>query len=122
MDLYFLWLNLDNKIENSYKAIIGKANKTCEITSGGVNITATTKEINIAYFLLFAKSWGVTIPLLVKSNNKTGNSKQIPKANINFITNDKYSEILGSNSIGKDPFIALIWKDIKKSHANGITT
>ena len=48
------------------------------------------------------------MPLLVRSNNKTGYSKQIPKANINFITNDKYSEILGSNSIGNDPLIPVI--------------
>ena len=78
------------------------------MTSGGVNIAATTKDINIAYFLFFAKSWEVIIPLLVKSNNKTGNSKHIPNANINFITKDKYSEILGSNSIGKDPSIPVI--------------
>ena len=108
-------------IENSYKTIIGKANKTWEITSGGVSIAATTKDINIAYFLLFAKSWGVIIPLLVKSSNRTGNSKHIPNANINFITKDKYSEILGSNSIGKDPSIPVIWNEIKKSQANGIT-
>ena len=61
------------------------------------------------------------MPLLVKSNNRTGNSKHIPNANINFITKDKYSEILGSSSIGKDPSIPVIWNDIKKSQANGIT-
>ena len=61
------------------------------------------------------------MPLLVKSNNRTGNSKHIQNANINFISKDKYSEILGSNSIGKDPSIPVIWNEIKKSQANGIT-
>ena len=48
------------------------------------------------------------MPLFVRSKSNTGNSKQIPNAKISFITNDKYSEILGSNSIGKDPSTPVI--------------
>ena len=108
-------------MENSYNIIMGKANNTCEMTSGGVNIAATIKAIRIAYFLFSARSSGVKIPDFVKSNRITGNSKQIPNAKINFIINDKYSEILGSNSIGKAPSILVIWNEIKKSQAKGIT-
>ena len=59
---------------------------------------------------------------LTKSNNITGNSKHNPKANINFIIRDKYSEILGSNSIGSEPSTLVTWNERKKSQAKGITT
>ena len=43
------------------------------------------------------------------NNNKiTGNSKHNPNANINFIINERYSDILGSNSIGNDPSMLFI--------------
>ena len=90
-------------METSYKAIIGKASKICEMTSGGVRIAATTKAIRIAYFLLLARSSGVMIPVLTSNNNNTGNSKHNPKAKISFIINERYSDILGSNSIGREP-------------------
>ena len=113
--------NFENIREISYKAIIGKASKICEITSGGVKIAAITNAVKIAYFLLLAKSSGVIIPDLTSNNNITGNSKHNPKAKINFIIKDRYSEILGSNSIGNDPSTLLTWNERKKSHANGMT-
>ena len=100
---------------------MGSANNICEITSGGVKIAAITKAVKIAYFLLFAKSSGVMIPVLTSNNNITGNSKQRPNAKINFITKDKYSDIRGSSSIGREPSTPLTWNDKKKSHAKGIT-
>ena len=113
--------NFENIIEISYKAMIGKASKICEITSGGVKIAAITKAVKIAYFLLLAKSSGVIMPVLTSNNNITGNSKHNPKAKINFIIKDKYSDILGSNSIGNEPSTLLTWNERKKSQANGIT-
>ena len=118
---YFLFRNLENIIETSYKAIIGNASKIWDITSGGVKIAAITKAVKIAYFLLLAKSSGVIIPVLTSNNRITGNSKHNPNANISFIIKDKYSEILGSNSIGNEPFTLLTWNERKKSQARGIT-
>ena len=92
--------NFENIIEISYKAIIGKASKICEITSGGVKIAAITKAVKIAYFLLLAKSSGVIMPVLTSNNNITSNSKHNQKTKINFIIKDKSSDILGSNPIG----------------------
>ena len=102
--LYLLLLrNLEKIIDTSYKAIIGNASKICEITSGGVSIAAITKAVKIAYFLLLAKSSGVIIPVLTNNNKMTGNSKHNPKAKISFIIKERYSDILGSNSIGREP-------------------
>ena len=39
----------------------------------------------------------------------------VPQDHVDLTNNDKYSEILGSNSIGKEPSIPVIWNDIKKS-------
>ena len=107
-------MNFDNNIDISYKTIIGKANKTWEITSGGVKIAATIKADKIAYFLLFAKSLEVNIPALTSNSKITGNSKHNPKAKISFIIKARYSEILGSNSIGNEPSTPGAWKDKKK--------
>ena len=84
-------------------------------------MAAITKAVKIAYFLLLAKSAGVIMPVLTSNNNITGNSKHNPKANINFIIKDKYSDILGSNSIGNEPSTLLTWNERKKSQANGFT-
>ena len=85
-------------------------------------MAAITKAVKIAYFLLLDKSSGVIIPVLTSNNSITGNSKHSPKAKINFIIKDKYSDILGSSSIGSEPSTLLTWKDRKKSQAKGITT
>ena len=53
--------------------MIGNASKICEITSGGVRIAAITNAVNIAYFLLLARSSGVMIPVLTNNNKMTGN-------------------------------------------------
>jgi len=95
--------NLEKIIDTSYKAIIGNASKICEITSGGVSIAAITNAVKIAYFLLLARSSGVMIPVLTNNNRITGNSKHNPKAKISFIINERYSDILGSSSIGREP-------------------
>ena len=108
-------------MEISYKAIIGKASKIWEITSGGVKIAAITNAVKMAYFLLLAKSSGVMIPVFTSRSKITGNSKHNPKAKISFIIRDKYSDILGSNSIGREPSTLLTWNERKKSQANGIT-
>ena len=103
--LFYLLLlrNLEKIIDTSYNAIIGNASKICEITSGGVSIAAITKAVKIAYFLLLAKSSGVITPVLTNNNKMTGSSKHNPKAKISFIINERYSDILGSNSIGREP-------------------
>ena len=98
--LYIIFATI---IDSSYKMIIGVANITWLITSGGVSIAEAIKETKIAYRLFSANQLGVIIPDLTNNNNITGNSKLKPKANINLITNDKYSDILGSTSIGRAP-------------------
>ena len=64
---------------------------------------AITKAIKIAYFLLLARSSGVIIPVFTNNNKMTGNSKHNPKAKISFIISERYSDILGSISIGREP-------------------
>ena len=105
----------------SYNIIIGVANITWLITSGGVKMAAATNEVKIAYRLLEANPSGVTNPDFTSNNNTTGSSKLNPNANINLITSDKYSDILGSTSIGKAPWPGLISKDRKNCQAKGIT-
>ena len=74
------------------------------LAKGAVKATkAITKAVKIAYFLLLARSSGVIIPVLTSNNKMTGNSKHNPKAKMSFIINERYSDILGSSSIGSEP-------------------
>ena len=91
------------------------------MTSGGVKMAAAIKEIRMAYLLFEAKPSGVTKPDLTNKSKTTGNSKLKPKANISLITKDRYSDILGSTSIGSAPCPGLISNDRKNCQANGIT-
>ena len=75
------------------------ASITCDITSGGVRMAAAINAINTAYLRFLTMPSTVIIRAFANNNNKTGNSKAIPKAKINRITRLKYSEILGSTSI-----------------------
>lgn len=70
-------------------------------TSGGVRMAAKTKMAIMNTFLFFAKNWGVTMPILVRNRNTSGNSKTIPKAKIIRVMKDKYllMEIIGCKEL-----------------------
>ena len=57
-------------------------------------------------------------PVFTSKSKITGNSKHNPKAKISFIIKDKYSDILGSNSIGSEPSICDTWKEEKSHQGN----
>ena len=59
-------------IDSSYKIIIGVANITWLITSGGVSIAEAIKETKIAYRLFSASHLGVIKPDLTNNNKITG--------------------------------------------------
>ena len=101
--------------------MIGVASITWLITSGGVKIAEAINAINIAYFLLLASHSAVINPALINNNNIIGNWKHNPNAIINLITKDRYSEILGSISIGSVLNEEFISNDKKNSQARGIT-
>lgn len=109
-------------IEISYSSINGSASKNWLMTSGGVKIAAITNEKSMQYFLFEVNHLTSIIPILTRSSIKIGNWKQIPKARISLITRDKYSEILGSTSIGNPEPLEGSSNDRKKFHAIGITT
>ena len=75
--------------------------KFCEITSGSVKIAAITKAIKIEYFLFLPNHQVLRcfwLRVIILREVKT-----YSKSKINFIISDKYSDILGSNSIGSEP-------------------
>ena len=61
------------------------------------------------------------IPILTNNKTNMGSWKQRPKASMSLNTSDKYSDILGSTSIGRPKEDAGISKDKKKFQAIGIT-
>ena len=120
--LYFLSsINFTEKIDNSYKINNGIAKPIWVIGSGGVNNAAAAKIITTTYFLLFFKNSESISPTLANKLKTTGNWKLIPKANINFITNERYSFTFASNCIGKFVDIPELSKDKKNFIANGMT-
>ena len=70
--------------------------------------------ITTTYFRLFLKKSESTTPILANKLKTTGSWKLIPKAKINFITNERYSFTFASNCIGKFVEIPVLSKDKKK--------
>ena len=87
---------------------------------GGVSNAAAAKIITTTYFLLSLKNWLSTTPTLANKLKTTGNWKLIPKANINFITSERYSFTLASSWMGKFVESPVLSNDKKNLIANGI--
>ena len=113
-------INFTDIIDNSYNNNKGIAKPIWVIGSGGVNNAAAANMITTTYFRLSFKNWESTTPILASKLNTTGNWKLNPKANINFITKDKYSLTLASNWIGRTVFKPELSKDKKNFIAKGI--
>ena len=109
------------KIDNSYKINSGIAKPICVIGSGGVRIAAAAKIITTTYFRLSDRNLESIRPTRANKLRTTGNWKLKPNANINFITNDKYSFTLASSWMGKLVLRPVLSKDKKNLIANGIT-
>ena len=99
----------------------GSANRNWLITSGGVKIAAVMNENKIQYLRLLVNHKTSIIPILTNNKIKIGSWKHSPKASISLNTSDKYSDILGSTSIGRPILVEGISKDKKKFQAIGIT-
>ena len=66
-------MNLDTRIDISYKIIIGNAREICENGSGGVTIAAKTNDKTIAYFLKETNCFIVSTPNFTSKSKITGN-------------------------------------------------
>lgn len=77
---------VETMILNSYNNVIGIAIRTCETTSGGVNIAETTNIIRITNFLYFLSVFGATNPSWVSKIMSRGNSNTKPKDNNRELT------------------------------------
>src|SRR5699024_477619 len=80
----------DKYILISYKRNNGTATTTCNTTSGGVTRAPTISKIKYAYFLIFLKNCGVTIPKLVRNITIIGISNNIANGSTTLNINLKY--------------------------------
>ena len=85
--------------EKTFHFTVEKLNKILNKKENLEKISLATIYNTISAF----KKAGHLKEILTSNNNITGNSKQRPNAKINFITKDKYSDIRGSSSIGREP-------------------
>jgi hypothetical protein len=78
----------------------GPAISSWEATSAGVRIADSVKIAMMAYRHEPTRRCGVSNPMRVKKNVKTGNSKVMPKASSSRAENERYSLI---RSVGVTP-------------------